>query len=240
MRPHARASLLRYALIALGVAAFVGAAHAQTPTAPPLSDAVKAMTNGTWEFSNADRDKRCTVTFRTDPAAAGMRLEFDKGCAALFPFIAEVVGWTLAENDFLRFVDAQGKSLLEFSEVESRIYEAPRPGEGILFIQASTAVGPPPKQAEQMVGDWGLVRGSGKPICTLTLANTPAGDDLALKLKPGCNVLVTRFAPTAWQMDRGELLLKNAQGQTWRFSEGDNASWTRVPESAVPLTLVRP
>ena len=236
MWARARNGWLRFAVAALGLAALAATAHAQAP----LGDAAKAMTNGTWELSNADRDKRCTVTFRADPAAAGMRLEFDKGCVGQFPFIADVAGWTLADNDFLRLLDAQGKSLLEFSEVETHIYEAPRPGEGILFIQASTAVGPPPKQAEQMVGDWGLVRGSGKPICTLSLANTPAGDDLALTLKPGCNAFVTRFAPTAWQMDRGELLIKNARGQTWRFSEGDNSTWTRVPETAEPLTLVKP
>jgi hypothetical protein len=51
---------------------------------------------------------------------------------------------------------------------------------------------------------------------------------------------VTRFAPTAWQMDRGELLLKNARGQTWRFEESDAATWSRVPETAEPLLLVRP
>ena len=235
-------------LLALGAAALVATAQAQGPAqtqtqtqAPsPLGDAAKAMTGGTWEFSNADRDKRCTVTFRTDPAAAGMRLEFDKGCVAQFPFIADVVGWTLADNDFLRLLDAQGKSVLEFSEVESRIYEAPKPGEGILFIQTSTAVGPPPKQPDEVAGDWGLVRGSGKPICTLTLANAPAGDDLALTLKPGCNAFVTRFAPTAWQMDRGELLIKNARGQTWRFSAGESSTWTRVPETGESLLLVKP
>jgi hypothetical protein len=240
MRPHAMTRGRRIGLAAIIAAALATAAHAQAPTPAPLGDAAKAMTTGTWEFSNADRDKRCTVTFRSDAAAVGMRLEFDKECAALFPFITEIVGWTLADNDFLRLVDAQGKSLLEFSEVESHLYEAPRPGEGILFLQASTAVGPPPKQAEQMVGDWGVVRGSGKPICTLTLTNKPKGDDFALTLKPGCNVFVTGFAPTAWQMDRGELLLKNVRGQTWRFSEGDASSWTRVPESAVPVRLVRP
>jgi len=240
MRLHALTCGRRIGLAAIIVAAFAAAAHAQAPTPAPLSDAGKAMTTGTWEFSNADRDKRCTVTFRADPAAAGMRLEFDKGCVALFPFITQVAGWTLADNDFLRLVDAQGKSVLEFSEVETHMYEAPRPGEGILFIQASTEVGPPPKQADQMIGDWGLVRGSGKPICTLTLTNKPKGDDLALALKPGCNAFVTGFAPTAWQMDRGELLLKNARGQTWRFAEGDGSTWTRVPESAVPVLLLRP
>ena len=230
--------MIRRTFIAvIGLVAAIAGAQAQAP----ISDEAKAMAEGTWEFSNADRDKRCMLTFRTDPAAAGMRLEFDKGCAALFPFIKEIVGWSRAQNDFLRLLDAKGQSVLEFSEVESRIYEAPRPGEGILFIQASTAVGPPPKEADVMFGDWALMRGGSKPICTMTLANTPAGDDyFALKLKAGCDALVTRFAPTAWQMDRGELVLKNARNQTWRFAEGDGSAWQRVPEGPQPLTLVRP
>ncbi len=236
MPPHARASVGRAAAIALAITGLVTNARAQAP----LTDEARAMTNGTWEFSNADRDKRCTVVFRTEPAAVGMRLAFDKVCASVFPFTTEIVGWTLTENDFLRMLDAKGKSLLEFSEVESRIYEAPRPGEGILFIQASMAVGPPPKEPGEVAGDWGFVRGTGKPICTVTLANTPAGDDLALRLKPRCDTRVARFAPTAWQMDRGELVLKNARSQTWRFSEGDNAVWQRVPEGPQPLTLARP
>ena len=233
--------MIRRSMIAVLVLAGLAAgARAQAP----LSDEAKAMADGTWEFSNADRDKRCTLTFRTDPAAVGMRLEFDRGCAGLFPFVKEIVGWSLTQNDFLRLLDAKGQSVLEFSEVESRIFEAPRPGEGILFIQSSTAVGPPPKEADQMLGDWALQR-AGKAICAFTLANTPAGDDFfALKLKAGCDALVTRFAPTAWQMDRGELVLRNARSQTWRFAEvvgeDDRSSWQRVPEGPQPMTLVRP
>jgi hypothetical protein len=226
----------RNLIVLLALTGLIAGAHAQAL----LSDDAKAMADGTWEFSNADRDKRCMLTFRTDPAAVGMRLEFDRGCAGLFPFVKEIVGWSRAQNDFLRLLDAKGQSVLEFSEVETRIFEAPRPGEGILFIQASTAVGPPPKEADQMFGDWAMQR-AGKAICTMTLANTPIGDDFyALKLKPGCDALVTRFAPNAWQMDRGELVLRNARNTTWRFSEGDGSAWQRVPEGPQPLTLVRP
>jgi hypothetical protein len=227
----------RDVLFAVAIACLaVAPAQAQAP----VSDQAKAMATGSWEFSNADRDKRCMIVFKTAPAAAGMKLEFDKTCAEAFSFVKEIAGWSIAENDFLRLLDAKGKSLLEFSEVETGMYEAPRPGEGILFIQAAAALGPPPKEAEQMTGDWSVVRGAGKPICTVTLANTAAGPDLALKLKPGCDAFVTRFAPTAWQMDRGELLLKNARGQAWRFEESDTATWSRVPETAEPLLLVRP
>jgi hypothetical protein len=41
-------------------------------------------------------------------------------------------------------------------------------------------------------------------------------------------------------MDRGELLLKSPQGRTWRFAEGDDNKWQRVPETADPVMLVRP
>ena len=39
---------------------------------------------GSWEFSNADREKACTITFRNDNAKVGKRVEFDPGCAKLF------------------------------------------------------------------------------------------------------------------------------------------------------------
>ena len=85
-----------------------------------------------------------------------------------------------------------------------------------------------------------MARGTGKPICTLTLANSPAGaDTFTLKIKPGCNALVTRFGPTSWRMDQGELVLLSARGQTWRFVENDANTWQRVPETADPVLLVR-
>lgn len=220
-----------------------GPAAPQGPSAQPGSvDAAKAMV-GSWEFSNADRDKRCTITFKADaggPGNPGMKLEFDKDCANVFPFIGEIAGWTLAENDFLRLLDAKGKPVLEFSEVENGMYEAPRPGEGILFIQSAAAAGPAPRPAEQMTGDWDVVRGTGKPICTLTLTTAAAGQELALKVKPGCDAYVVRFAPTSWQMDRSELVLKGARGVSWRFEEGDDpATWQRVPEGPEAVLLVK-
>lgn len=208
------------------------------PAHPAASEAAQAMV-GNWEFSNADRDKRCTLTFRTDAGPAGMRLEFDRDCVKLFPFVKDIVAWSIAEHDFLRLLDAKGRAVLEFSEVESALFEAPRPEEGILFIQSAAAAGAPPKPAEQMAGDWTVVR-SGRPLCVLTLMNTPAGPDLALRMRPGCDPAVARFAPNAWTMDRSELVLKGARDASWRFAEGDEAStWHRVPDGPDPLLLVR-
>ena len=70
------------------------------------------------------------------------------------------------ENDLLRLLDAKGKVLAEFSEVEDGIYEAPTPGVGVLFLQnAATAAGSPPPPPEAVAGDWLLTRGTGAPLC---------------------------------------------------------------------------
>src|SRR5438105_2558803 len=70
----------------------------ETAPAPGPGDTVKAMV-GTWEFTNSGRDKLCTVRFRNEPTANGMKLEFDPNCVTLFDFLAGVSAWTIAQND---------------------------------------------------------------------------------------------------------------------------------------------
>ena len=227
--------MLRIGIIAAAVMA-LGAATAQTP--PPLGESAKAML-GTWEFSNADRDKICTATFKSEATAVGFKVEFDKNCASLFPIVAEVAGWIFPENDLLRLLDAQKKTLIEFSEVEDNIYEAPTPGLGVLFLQSAADAGPPPKPPEQVAGNWAIMREGGKPLCQFTLAMTPAGDNLALTVQPGCDPTIARLNFGQWQMDRGELMLYPARGNPWRFEADSDSAWHRVPESASAYQLVR-
>ncbi|MEA3026785.1 MAG: hypothetical protein QOF91_2070 [Alphaproteobacteria bacterium] len=222
-------------------------AQAQAPDATepdavapePAAPAPPRTMPGTWEFSNADREKTCTVTFRNDAAKVGKRLDFDPACAKLFPFVPEIVGWRLNDNDFLRLLDARGAAVLEFSEVESGIFEAPKTGEGILFIQNPTDLGPAPKTAEQITGDWSIIRRTGQRVCGLTLSNAAAGEEFVVRLQPPCDRVVTSFAPATWQMDRGEIVLRAANGQSWRFEEGEDSKWQRIPQTASPLLMVR-
>jgi len=102
-----------------------------------------------------------------------------------------------------------------------------------------TAAAAPTLSAADMVGDWAVARGAGRPICVLTLANSPAGDALALSVKPGCDPFVMRFAPSAWRIDEGALVLLSAHGQNWQFEENDAKTWQRVPETADPILLMR-
>jgi hypothetical protein len=236
--------LLAFAFLLAGSAPLAAQAPAtdapESPSEPsevvtePAPPAAPRTMVGSWEFSNADREKICTLTFQT-----GRKLEFDPACAGHFPFTREIVGWSQADNDFLRLLDSNGKSVLEFSEVESGIFEAPRVGEGILFIQNPAGLGPAPKTAEQITGDWTLMLRTGKPLCGLTLSNTAVGEEFAVRVQPPCDAVVARFAPTTWQMDRGEIVLRSVNGQSWRFEEGEGAKWHRIPETANPILMVR-
>jgi hypothetical protein len=209
------------------------AAPAQT-----LSEDAKALL-GTWEFSNADRDKTCDVTFKAERAASGYRLTFDPKCAEDFPLLREVAGWTYSDNELLHFVDASGKRLVEFSEVEAGMYEAPTPGYGVLFLQNAAEAAAEPVPIDEVTGDWTLMRG-GRSLCTLTLTANPADEGFALAVKPGCDAAIARLGFANWRIDRDELLIAPARGTVWRFEPSDDEGWQRVPETANPYRLMRP
>jgi hypothetical protein len=206
------------------------------------NDPVHAMI-GAWEFSNADHDKICHFTFRGDAVPNGYKLDVDKNCPNLFPSTKNIVAWSVDNFGSLRLLDATGNSVVDLSEVENGMYDGFTPEEGRYVLQAASSA--PQLSASDVAGDWAVAHGQGnqaKPTCILTLANSPlTGDILALKVKPGCgDSAVTRFGPTGWRMDEGELMLMSPNGQTWQFEQNDDSSWQRVPESSVPVLLVRP
>ena len=127
-------------LLSIAVAVFLTASSAQAQT-PSINASAKAMI-GPWEFSDAARSKVCTVTFSETAVKVGYKLAFAPECAALFPLVTNVTGWSYPDNDLLYLLDAQGKALVEFSEAEDGIFEAPTPGVGVLFLH-NPAVGEP-------------------------------------------------------------------------------------------------
>jgi len=182
----------------LALAAVAAASQASAQRTISSNETFKTMI-GKWEISTAERDRTCHLTFKTDPTGALFKLDIEKTCSAQMPELKDVIGWTIGGLDLVKLMDSKGKPVLEFSEVESGIFEAQRPGEGIFFMQnaASLAVGSS-ISLEQMAGDWSVVRGSGRTVCTITLTNASAGEDaFALRLKPGCESIVTGFGPSA-------------------------------------------
>ncbi len=195
---------------------------------------------GQWELSTAGRDKTCVVTLKNDASPQGLKLELEKGCGDALPFAKAIAAWSVKGLDIVRLQDAKGESVIDFTEVESGIFEGRREGEGIYLLQNLAAARALSKSTDQLIGDWAMMRESGKSICGLTLTNTETSpENFAVFLKPRCDPLVASFAPTVWRLERGELLLLSAKGEIWRFEADDNAQWRRVPDSADPLILMR-
>jgi len=230
----------RFALLGLGLCAGAAEAQAPAPTPAPAgpSEVAKGMV-GAWEISNAARDKTCPVTFSLDAGAGGFKLALDPGCGTVFPSLKDVVVWAMGPNDAVRLLDSKGVIILNFTEVENRMYEAERKGEGLYFMRTQAAIKADTVTAEQMFGEWALLKELNKPLCKLTLSNASAGgESYKIALKPGCDASVLDLGLATWRIDSNELLLVG-RGSTWRFSESDSTTWERIPPSSDPMVLMR-
>jgi hypothetical protein len=223
-----------------GVALLVMAAAIAPATHGQAASTLNKDMIGQWELSTAERSKTCVITLKGDTTPQGQKLELEPGCSAALPFTKSIVAWSIKGLDIVRLQDAAGQAVIDLTEVESGILEGQRAGEGIYLLQNLAAARALTRSMDQMIGDWSIVRGNGSILCGLTLTNTEAtADNFAVFLKPRCDPMIANFAPTVWRLERGEVLLMSARGETWHFEADDNAQWRRVPDSADPLILVR-
>jgi hypothetical protein len=226
--------------LGLAVAALLASIVCGPQAWPQDASTLKKDMIGQWELSTAERSKTCVVTLKSDSTPQGLKLELEPACAAALPFTREITAWNIRGLDIVRLQDAAGQAVIDFTEVESGIFEGLRQGEGIYILQNLAAARSLAKSMDQMIGDWAMVRGNGQSICGLTLTNTEASpDNFQVFLKPRCDPAVTAFAPTQWRLERGELLLMSANGEVWHFEADDNAQWRRVPDAADPLIMLR-
>ena len=196
---------------------------------------------GQWELATTERSKTCVVTLKGDTTPQGLKLELEPSCAAALPFTKDITSWNVKGlGDIVRLQDAAGQPVIDFTEVESGIFEGLRTNEGVYILQNLAAARSLAKSMDQMIGDWSMVRGNGQAVCGLTLTNTEAGQDtFQVFLKPKCDSAVAAFAPTQWRLDHGQMQLMSAKGEAWQFEADDNAQWRRVPDSADSLIMVR-
>jgi Protease inhibitor Inh len=224
----------------IALAALLASVACASPARTQDAATLKKDMVGQWELSTTERSKTCVVTLKGDSGPQGLKLELEPGCAAALPFTKDIAAWNIRGLDIVRLQDAAGQPVIDFTEVESGIFEGLRTGEGIYILQNLVAARSLAKSMDQMIGDWAMVHSNGQPICGLTLTNTEAtADNFAVFLKPHCDPAVAAFAPTVWRLERGELLLMSNSGAVWRFEADDNAQWRRVPDSADPLIMVR-
>jgi hypothetical protein len=232
----ARSMRLRLAMVLLAAATLAFGTPSFSQNA---SDLAKEMI-GEWELSTAGRDRTCVVALKNDNAPGGKKLELEKACGDALPFTKQITAWAIKGLDIVRLQDGKGEAVLDLTEVENGIFEGLRQGEGVFILQNLAAARALTRSTDQMIGDWSVVRGGGRTICSITLTNNDAGNDsFQLFVKPRCDPAFATFAPTIWRIERGELLLISAKRETWRFEADDNAQWRRVPDSADPFLLVR-
>ena len=110
-----------------------------------------------------------------------------------------------------------------------------------MFLQTAAAATPQQQRtADQMFGDWAVTRGGNRSVGQITFGSTAADpDNFVLTVKPGCDQQIMRFGPVSWRLDRGQLVMLSAKGDTWRFEEGDPMTWRRIPEARPPIILVK-
>ena len=227
---------MRFAAMPLALLAIVFAAPSSSQNA---SDLAKEMI-GEWELSTAGRDRTCVIALKNDNAPGGKKLEMEKACGDSLPFTKQITAWAIKGLDIVRLQDGKGEAVLDLTEVENGIFEGLRQGEGVFILQNLAAARAMNRSTDQMIGDWSVVRGGGRTICSITLTNNDAGNEsFQVFVKPRCDPAFATFAPTIWRIERGELLLISAKRETWRFEADDNAQWRRVPDSADPFLLVR-
>jgi hypothetical protein len=226
----------RSGIALVAIAVLVAASPARSQDASTL----KKDMIGQWELATTDRSKTCVVTLKPDSSPQGLKLELEPGCAAALPFTKEITAWNVKGLDIVRLQDQAAESVIDFTEVETGIFEGLRQGEGVYILQNLAAARSLAKSMDQMIGDWSMVRGNGQAICGLTLTNTEADqDNFQVFLKPKCDPAVAAFAPTQWRLDHGQMLLMSQRGETWQFEADDNAQWRKVPDSADPLIMLR-
>ena len=166
-----------FVALLLAMTVLVVLACASSASAQDASTLKKDMI-GQWELSTAERSKTCVVTLKSDGPAQAFRLELEPACPAALPFTRDIKAWSIRGlGDIVRLQDAAGQPVIDFTEVESGIFEGLRSGEGVYILQNLAAARSLAKSMDQMIGDWSMVRGNGRPVCGLTLTNTEASAD---------------------------------------------------------------
>ena len=115
---------------------------AAQPADPPVSmpepavdraaaPAVPRTMVGTWEFSNADREKTCAITFRNESNRGRQARRLRSAPApATLPFVQDVAAWQFADDDFLKLLDAQGNSAARVQRGRERHLRGAAAGRG--------------------------------------------------------------------------------------------------------------
>lgn len=221
----------------------VASAAAQTPSgaSKPDAAAVRALAVN-YELSSADGARKCAVTLDIRPVGQAFMINMNRQlCGQALGFMNEVHAWLPGVAGSILFMGQNGRVVAEFTEGVGGIYEALRENDGVYFLANLQFVDPTMMvQVTDILGEWNFMRPGGGTICRAIFTDEVAGEELfALRLQPKCDASIEKFGPVAWRLQRGDLVLLSAQGESLRF-ERQEAAWHKVPDKPRPLLMVRP
>jgi hypothetical protein len=232
---------MRLLLCMLSMAVALAAA-AQTPATKPVPPEVRTLA-AQYELTNADATRKCPMTLEARPAGSGFLLSLDRNaCASLFGFLGEVAAWNPGVAGAILLVAPDGRTVTEFTEGVGGVYEAIRENDAVYFLANLQFVDPAARvQIADLYGEWKLSRPDGVTICRIALTEEVAGNELfTARVLPNCDAAIVQFGPTLWQLERGDIVLRSASGESLRFERQESGGWAKVPEKPRPLLLSRP
>jgi hypothetical protein len=232
-------------------------AQGTAPTGKPDPVEVRNL-SASYELTNADSTLRCPIALEPKPAGRGLFLNYDRdACRSRFGFLSEVSSWLPGIAGAILLVAPDGRVVTEFTEGVGGVYEAIREGDGVYFLANLQFVDPAERvQAKDLMGEWLLARPDAPPEgatkanpkappppkpCTLALTDEVVGDQLFnLRIQPPCDPALVPAGLQSWQLERGDIVLRFANGDSLRFEKADETRWNKVPEKPRPLVLSRP
>lgn len=239
-----------FALDAAGEGRTSPPALAQKPPAAPAGPKIDPAAReaggrlaGAFRLTSADGARGCPFTLKPDASGAGLAVDFDREACSIIGFSVQVSAWLPDPSGSIRLLNAQGRTVAEFTEGTGGSYEALREGDGVYFLTNPSVADASDVNVEEVIGDWDLSRTAGTPVCRWTLRDDPVGkgDGRALAVAAGCDASVLRFAPVAWDIEGGNILVRGVgSGAVIRFARQEDGSWARTPERGRPLLMTRP
>lgn len=209
---------------------------------PAVRDAAEQKA-GAYVLQSADGERKCAIALKAEPTGGALAVQIDKAaCEATISFSAQIAGWTPDASGALRLLNAQGRTVAEFTEATGGSYEALREGDGVYFLVNPSIADVPEVTQAEVLGDWDLAAAPGTPLCRWSLTETPAPKGgFVLKVGAGCDASVARLAAAAWRLDGGNILVSGTGGgPAIRFARQEDGSWARIPERGRPLLMNRP
>lgn len=197
---------------------------------------------GTFVLTSADGERSCPLVLRAAVSGPGFALAFAADGCPLIAFAAQVVAWVPDASGSIRLLNAQARTVAEFTEGAAGTYEALREGDGVYFIATPADLQADVVHPEELFGDWDLSRTPGTPLCRWILSDTAVSAGVyGVRVGPGCESGLAAFTPTTWRLEGGNVLITSGSGaSTLRFARQEDGGWAKVPERGRALLMSRP